>query len=145
MNGVADRELTQGKRKRSREELYALLARRRLVVLGHAAGAALRAQRELEWLDRRIAELRDLLDGPARDIPDGGAPAVGLGARVTVRRDDGAEETYRIVGPAASVPRRGWVAIDSPVGWQLLDRLAGERVTVTSPAGHGRLVVVSVT
>lgn len=58
-----------------------------------------------------------------------------------MRRDDGAEETYRIVGPTASDPRQGWIAIDSPVGWQLLDRLAGERVTVTGPAGHSRLVV----
>lgn len=153
MTSVADRELTRGKEKRLREELQALLARRRLVVLGHnswrrsadAVAATSRAQRELEWLDQRIAELRGLLGGAARGFPGCRAPAVGLGARVTVRRDDGAEETYRIVGPAASDPRQGWIAIDSPVGWRLLDRLVGERVTVTGPAGHGRLVVVAVT
>ncbi len=135
-----------------REGLCALLARRRLIVLEHArwlgsaeaAGATSRAQRELEWLDQRIAELRHVLDGARRDALDSRAPVVGLGARVTVRWDDGAEETYRIVAPAASDPRRGWISTASPVGWSLLDRRPGERATVATPAGHDHLVVVAV-
>jgi transcription elongation GreA/GreB family factor len=154
MTGVADRELTRTTGGRLREELYALLARRRLLVLEHpdrlrsgndAPETTAHAQRELDWLDQWIAELRRVLGGAERDAPDDRAPvAVGLGARVTVHWDDGTEQTYRIVGPAASDPRRGWISADSPLGWRLLDRSPGERITVATPVGHGRLIVVAV-
>jgi transcription elongation GreA/GreB family factor len=154
MGGVAELELTRGEQRRLHEELHALLARRRLVVLEHAAwlgsadpeaGSLPRAQPELDRIDQRVTELRRILDRAERDAPADRAPGTaGLGARVTVRWDDGAEETYRIVGPAASDPRRGWISTDSPVGRGLLDRRSGERVTIATPAGPGHLVVVAV-
>jgi transcription elongation factor GreA len=63
---------------------------------------------------------------------------------VTVRWDDGAEETYTIVEPVASDPRGGWISTESPVGRGLLGRRPGERVTVATPGGHSRLVVLTV-
>jgi transcription elongation GreA/GreB family factor len=154
MSNVAALEPTQGGWQRLQEELHALLARRRFVVLEHAAwhgsaddeaGAMSGAQLEIDRIDHRVAELRYLLDRMEQgDNADRQRGSVGLGARVTVRWDDGAEETYRIVGPAAADPRQGWISTDSPVGRGLLDRRAGERVTVATPGGPGRLVVVAV-
>jgi transcription elongation factor GreA len=63
---------------------------------------------------------------------------------VTVRRDDGAEETYTLVEPVASDPRRGWISTESPVGRGLLGCRPGERVTIAAPGGHSRLVVLTV-
>lgn len=107
--------------------------------------AGRRAQPELERLDRRVVELRRALGRAELDAPAGLAPGtVGLGARVTIRRDNGSEETYRIVGPAAADPRCGWISTYSPVGRGLLDRHPGERVIVATPDGPERFVVVAV-
>ncbi len=154
MGGVADTAPTLEGRQQLREELYALLARRRLAVLEHAAwlgsaddavDASSHAQPEIDRLERRIAELRRILDGAGAGDSSGRAPgAAGVGARVTVRRDDGAEETSTLVEPVASDPRRGWISTESPVGQGLLGRRPGERVTIAAPGGHSRLVVLTV-
>lgn len=154
MGSVADVELTPSEQQRLRGELYTLLARRRLVVLEHAAwlgatdddtGAMSHARPEIDRLERRIAQLRQVLDPVAQDTAIGRAQGtVGFGARVTVLWDDGAEETYTIVGPAANDPRQGWISTDSPVGQGLLGRRLGERVNIATPSGTSRLVVLAV-
>lgn len=154
MGGVADMAPTLERQQQLQEELYALLARRRLTVLEHAAwlgstddavDSSSRAQPELERIERRIAELRLVLDRDGRGDADDRMPgATGVGARVTVRWDDGAEETYTLVEPVASDPRRGWISTESPVGQSLLGRRPGERVTVAAPGGQSRLVVLTV-
>ena len=154
MSGVAEMVPTRDGRQQVREELYALLARRRLAALEHAAwpgaaddeaGAQSRAQPELDRLERRIAELRRTLDRAEQGrADDRAAGTAGLGARVTVRWDDGTEETYTLVEPVASDPRGGWISTESPVGRGLLGRRQGERVTIATPGGHSRLVVLTV-
>jgi transcription elongation factor GreA len=100
---------------------------------------------EMALADRRIAEIQTLL---SRAIPIDRAEhvpgVVGLGSRVTVRWDDFGEETYTIVDPAETVPERGRISDESPVGQALVDRRAGDRVTVETLGGTAWLEVVAV-
>lgn len=74
MTSVANGELTRSTEERLQRDLCVLLARRRLVVLEHAAGSA---QRELAWLDQRITELRRLLGGADQGAPSRGHRRLG--------------------------------------------------------------------
>lgn len=92
------------------------------------------------WLDQRIAEVTDLL---ARRHPDrGGIPDR---TTVTLRFDDGTEETLRVVSVAAE-----WedevdaVTADSPLGRALVGREAGDTVSYRTPAGEVSATVVAI-
>mgnify|MGYP001061245239 CR=1 FL=1 len=159
MNSVAEVASTPEGQQQLREELYALLARRRLAVLEHAAGvvpaeddAPSQAGREpaFDHLERRIAEHlieqtpRSGCDRTRPGEAEGSTATAGLGARVAVRWEDGVEETFTIVEPVASDPRRGWISTESPIGRGLLGCRPGERVAVAAPGGDGHLVVLAV-
>ena len=71
------------------------------------------------------------------------------GARVgsTISVEDlasGMSFTYGLVEPHDAAPKDGLLSIASPVGVALRSRHAGEVVTATTPRGHRRLRVVSV-
>jgi transcription elongation GreA/GreB family factor len=53
-----------------------------------------------------------------------------FGATVTVRRDDGREQTFRIVGEDESDPSRGTVSYVSPLAHAVLGHAAGESVEI---------------
>jgi transcription elongation GreA/GreB family factor len=56
------------------------------------------------------------------------ATAVGFGSRVTILRDDGRRQTFRIVGEDESDPRSGSIAYVSPLAHHLIGKQAGEAV-----------------
>ncbi|MFI2606517.1 GreA/GreB family elongation factor [Kitasatospora sp. NPDC018619] len=134
-----------------REELAQLRVERgqvaatlRGVEPGDAADAADELQRaaEVDRLDRRITELEARL----REAAVAGEPSarvVGVGSTVTVRFDDGTEETVE-VSELAEERDLTLVTYDSPLGKALLGRHAGETVTYDTPAGAASAVVLSV-
>jgi len=65
----------------------------------------------------------------------------------TVEAEDlatGKRLTYRLVEGHDAAPSDGLLSIDSPVGLVLRSRRAGEVVTATTPRGHRRLRILSV-
>jgi transcription elongation GreA/GreB family factor len=54
--------------------------------------------------------------------------AVVFGSRVTVLRDDGRRQTFRIVGEDEADPRAGSIAYVSPLAHQLIGKKVGEAV-----------------
>jgi transcription elongation GreA/GreB family factor len=54
--------------------------------------------------------------------------AVAFGSRVTVLRDDGRRQTFRIVGEDEADPRAGSIAYVSPLAHQLIGKKVGEAV-----------------
>ena len=90
----------------------------------------------LATLDARIAEMNALV-ARVEVIGEGPEPAtVEIGTAVTVRYDDGTEETLSLVGPLEADPARGLVATESPAGRALLGKRTGERV-LTGTDGNG--------
>ncbi len=98
---------------------------------------------ELVITDARIHELEFLLS-KAEDIEPPEEGTVGLGSTVTIRGDDGEEETWRLVSPEEADTRVGAISTDSPVGHGLVGRREGDTTTVETPAGILHYTVVSV-
>ena len=98
-----------------------------------------RATEELARL-RALVERAQLLD----DVPDD-PQVVELGDCVSIRLDDGAEETYLIVQAAEATVDDYRISPDSPLGRALLTRRVGETVDVTVPAGSYRCTILSAT
>ncbi|HSN89718.1 MAG TPA: transcription elongation factor GreB [Anaeromyxobacteraceae bacterium] len=102
-------------------------------------------KRRLRELDRRLRFLSERMDAlsvvePAPH-PSGRAY---FGAWVTVEREDGAERTYRLVGPDELDVARGLISVEAPLGRALLGRREGDTVVVQRPAGPAELTVVEV-
>jgi transcription elongation factor GreA len=53
--------------------------------------------------------------------------------------------TYTLAEPHEAAPKDGRLSIASPVGMVLRSRRAGEVVTASTPQGHRRLRILSVT
>ncbi|MEU1289307.1 GreA/GreB family elongation factor [Kitasatospora sp. NPDC005856] len=111
---------------------------------GDRADAADELQRasEVTRLDRRITELEARL----REAEVAGKPSVrvvGVGSTVTVRFDDGTEETVEI-SEVAEERDLTLVTFDSPLGKALLGRHAGETVNYETPGGAASAMVLSV-
>jgi transcription elongation factor GreA len=99
-----------------------------------------------EWasLDARIHELEQTLDRAEviqRDETDG---VVGLGSKVTIRSDDGEEETWILVSPQEANTLDGTISTQSPVGQALIGCRAGDSATVRTPSGAIEFTVVAV-
>jgi transcription elongation GreA/GreB family factor len=73
--------------------------------------------------------------------PDSDASQVKFGSRVTVERDDGLRETYRIVGMDEADPKRGTLSYVSPLAQALIDREVGDTVEV----GGTRREIIDIT
>jgi transcription elongation factor GreA len=99
-----------------------------------------------EWasLDARIHDLEQTLDRAEviqRDETDG---VVGLGSKVTIRSDDGEEETWILVSPQEANTLDGTISTQSPVGQALIGCRAGDSATVRTPSGAIEFTVVAV-
>jgi transcription elongation factor GreB len=105
------------------------------------AGAADRA----EDLDRRAARVEATLATLTVLSPEAAPPGrVAFGTWVTVEDEEGANATWRIVGPDEADVRRGLLSAHAPVARALLGRAAGEEVEVERPGGPVTLRVLEV-
>ena len=69
---------------------------------------------------------------------------VRIGSSVTVKDDEGIEETWSIVGRAEADATKGLISNESPVGKSLLGRKDGETVDVVTPVGITTYSIISV-
>lgn len=89
-------------------------------------------------LARRLTRLT-VVDAPPAD-----PTRVAFGAVVTVAHDDGAETTWRLVGPDETDLHDGGVSVTSPVARALLGRREGDEVRIVRPRGATEVTVLSV-
>lgn len=62
--------------------------------------------------------------------------AVGFGSRVHLEdQNTGDEVVYEIVTPEEVDPRNGKISVNSPIGRALLNKAAGDDITITLPTG----------
>ena len=99
--------------------------------------SAARAARDLRyWAARReTAEIHER---------GGDKTAVGFASRVTFRRDGGAPETLEIVGEDEAGPKQGRISWVAPLARAMLNRRAGDVVTLTTPQGEAEIEILSV-
>lgn len=89
---------------------------------------------EIILTDARIQELEQMLER-AEVIEQPSTDSVGLGSTVTIRGDDGVEETYTLVNHVEADIREGSISTDSPVGQALFGKRPGDSATVQTPGG----------
>jgi transcription elongation factor GreB len=99
-------------------------------------------KRRLREIDRRVRFLQKRLDElVVVDRPPDREGKVYFGAFVSVEGDDGAEQTWRIVGPDEFDAGQGTISMDSPLGRALLGRVEGDAVIVRRPRGAATFTV----
>lgn len=87
-------------------------------------------QARLSQIQKRLADLSRI------DMASVPKDRAGLGSEVTVENlDSGEEITYTLVVPEMADGNRSFVSIASPVGRALMNRRAGDAVTITIPRG----------
>ena len=105
------------------------------------------ARNEQAKVEARIRELETLIEN-AEIIDESmmDAHSISLGSIVTLYDEDFDEEiTYSIVGSNQADPLEQKISDQSPIGRALMGKKAGDRVTVTVPAGELHFEVKEVT
>ena len=82
----------------------------------------------LQWLDRFLAQWPLIMSAPEASAT--GAGLVQFGSTVTFVRDDGRQQTFRIVGEDEANPSTGTISHVSPLAKALLGKQRGEIVRV---------------
>jgi transcription elongation GreA/GreB family factor len=93
-----------------------------LAETGDDRAARAAVERDLRyWRARRAS---------AEVVPPPGTPEVRFGSTVTIERDDGRRQTWRIVGEDEADPAKGTLSYAAPLARALVGRRAGDAVTV---------------
>jgi transcription elongation factor GreB len=102
-------------------------------------------KKELREIDRRIRYLQKRLPNlKVIDAIPKERERVFFGAWVTVENEAGEESAYRIVGADEIDTGQGWISVDSPMARALLRRAIDDEVTVETPGGAARWLIVDV-
>jgi transcription elongation factor GreA len=147
--------LTQAGKSRLEEELQDLRTRRRpelhsriqeATESGDISDNSEYEELKDEWasLEARIFELEQTLDRAEIIQRQDGDGVVGLGSTVTLRSDDGEEETWILVSPQEANSLDGTISTQSPVGRAVVGCRAGDSATVPIPGGSMVYTVVAV-
>lgn len=102
------------------------------------------ARNDQATLEARIKELEHMLDH-ATIIKGGSKGVVGLGSTIKISYiDDDEEEEYKIVGSTEANPFENRISNESPIGKAVLNKKAGDVVSVESPSGSYDVKILSV-
>ncbi|MFL5346595.1 MAG: GreA/GreB family elongation factor [Hyalangium sp.] len=95
--------------------------------------------------ERRAQQLADTLEEVRVVTPESSQEGhVFFGAWVTLEDEEGAEVTYRIVGPDEADVKAGRLSVESPLAKALLGKEVGESVQVERPRGAMEYTVTQV-
>jgi len=95
-------------------------------------------KKELREIDARVRFLRKRLENMTivDRIPTE-TDKVFFGAWVTIEDNDGAEKTYRIVGPDEFDPKLNYISMDSPMGKALLGKMLDDEISISVKTNEG--------
>ena len=101
------------------------------------------AKNEQGFVEGRILLLEKLLRNASIIEGQHAKGIVEVGSTVKVH-DEYGDESFTIVGSAEAEPTKGRISMESPVGKALLGRRVGDDVTVTTPGGLSKMLIVEV-
>ena len=87
-------------------------------------------RRALELTARDVLYFAERVSSAVPQPEPASATAVAFGSRVTILRDDGRRQTFRIVGEDEADPRGGSIAYVSPLARLLIGKRVGEVVEI---------------
>ena len=71
-------------------------------------------------------------------------PAERFGGSVTIERDDGRTQTWRIVGEDEADIKAGMISFNSPIARALIGKTEGDVVSVQVPSGVRELEIITI-
>ncbi len=101
------------------------------------------AREDQALLERRIAELKSILNGAIIIEENKTRNVVEVGAKVTLLLD-GQENQFQIVEPEEANPFEGKISLESPLGRALLGKKAGEEVLADTPKGKIKCKILKI-
>lgn len=102
-------------------------------------------KKQLREIDRRVRHLRKRLDGMVIvDQPPSDPSRIFFGAWVRIEDESARERRLRIVGPDEIDAGSDYVSMDSPLGRALLGKRMDDTVTIETPGGERRYVVIEI-
>ncbi|MGD9168534.1 MAG: transcription elongation factor GreB [Candidatus Thiodiazotropha sp.] len=138
-----------------KQEEQALWGRRRKVTQALAAAAAegdrsenaeyIYRKKELREIDWRIRYLQKRL--PSLKVvnqPPSNQQQVFFSARVWLEDKEGAEQSYRIVGPDEIGMQTDYISLDSPLAQALMGRCLDDQVDVETPSGKKQYWIIDI-
>ena len=94
-------------------------------------------------VEARILELDALIKNGEVISDDATANQINIGCTVVIKYKDGKEVIYQLVGSNEVDPMNKKISDHSPIGSALIGKVAGDSVTIVTPAGEKDAVVVS--
>ncbi|MDO8474568.1 MAG: transcription elongation factor GreA [bacterium] len=101
------------------------------------------AKEEQEFLERRIAELEDMIADSKVVGVSANKETVSLGCKVLLE-SDGEKFSFTICEPQLSNPLEGKISVESPMGQALLGQKKGSVVQVETPNGKTRYKIIHI-
>lgn len=103
------------------------------------------SKRQQGLLEMRANQLKTILNTATVVECTGENGCIGIGSKVVVKDiEEGFEDEYTIVGSAEADASAGKISYESSMGAELLDKKAGEVITVQSPGGEFQYEIMSV-
>jgi transcription elongation factor GreB len=100
-------------------------------------------KKRLREIDRRLRQLDDKI-GKSVVVEGRPSDTIAFGARVRMRRSDGREMIFQIVGADEIDPMEGKVSMESPIGKSLLGKPPKGQVEVETPRGAVAYEIIEV-
>jgi transcription elongation factor GreB len=102
-------------------------------------------KRRLRQIDSRMRFLRKILERSTVIDPEiDRGDRVFFGATVTLEDEDGARQTYAIVGEHETDADSGRISFRSPIGAALLKKEVDDEVRITTPRGVRRFTIAAI-
>ena len=95
-------------------------------------------------LEKRIADLEDLLENSAIIDKKGGGETVKVGSNVSLRKNGDSTVVYTLVGSNEADPAKGLISNASPLGNKLLGKKTGDAVTIETPKGKSEYMILKI-
>lgn len=110
-------------------------------------GAYKYAKFELGNIGRQLKRFKNLLAiGFPAPKNTGGKGLIDFGSKVTVQKLDQSkkERTFVIVSKHESDPSKGMLAFSSPMGKELMRKKVGDKISVKTPVGISKFVIIKI-
>ena len=95
-------------------------------------------------LEKRIADLEDLLENSSIISKSSGGDTVKVGSNVSLKKNGSETVRYTLVGSSEADPAKGFISNASPLGNSLLGKKVGDSVTVETPKGKVEYTLVKI-
>jgi transcription elongation factor GreA len=102
------------------------------------------AKEEQEFLERRIAELEDMIADSKVVGVSANKETVSLGCHVLLE-SDGEQFSFTLCEPQLSNPLEGRISVDSPMGQALLGKKKGGKIEIETPGGKAKYKIIEIT